>query len=95
MIGIGVPILESAIVFLYVQLTGTFWVLIQKSTGMVQPFLRFGRTSHQIYRSSTTSFSIKHSSVSKLSIFLFNAHLALYVRRMTQLQSLNSIGIVT
>ena len=32
------------------------------------------------------------SSLSKLRIFLFNAHLALIVRKMTQLQSLNSTG---
>ena len=33
------------------------------------------------------------SLLSKLSIFLFNVHLALFVRRMTQVRSLNSIGM--
>ena len=32
------------------------------------------------------------SSLSKLRIFLFNAHLALFAQRMTQLRSLNSIS---
>ena len=39
---------------------------------------------------ATTAFSRK---ASKLRVFLFNAHLALFVQRMTQLQSLSSIGM--
>ena len=48
-----------------------------------------GRTSRQIYRLALPLF---FSMFGKSRIFLFNAHLALFVRRMTQLQSLNYIG---
>ena len=61
--------LESTVAFLYVELTGTFWMLIQKSMGMVLPFLRFGRTSHRIYRLPLPLFSPEmHSSLSELII---------------------------
>ena len=42
------------------------------------------RTSHQIYRLARPLLSPETlSSMSKLRIFLFNVHLALFVRRMT------------
>ena len=37
-IGIGVPILESIVAFLYVELTGTFWMLIQMVWGWFRHF---------------------------------------------------------
>ena len=52
-----------------------------------------GRTFCQIYRLDLPLLSPETLSwLSKLMIFLFNAHLALFLRRMTQLQSLNFIG---
>ena len=51
------------------------------------------RTTCRIYRLALPLLSRdKLSSLSKLRIFLFNAHLALFVQSMTQLQSLNSVG---
>ena len=47
-----------------------------------------GRTSPRIYRLALPLLSPEMLS----SLFLFNVHLALFVRRMTQLPSLNSIG---
>ena len=41
---------------------------------------------------SPETLSSLRNSLSKLRIFLFNADLALFVRRMTQLRPLNSIG---
>ena len=58
------------------------------------PFQTFavGSTSRRIYRLASLPLLSPEtlSSLSKLRIFLFNVHL--FVRRMTQLQSLNSIG---
>ena len=52
-----------------------------------------GGTSRRIYRLALPLISSETlSSLCKLRIFLFNAHLALFVQRMTQLWSLNSIG---
>ena len=52
-----------------------------------------GKTSRKTYRQALPLLSPeKFSSLSKLRNFLFNAHCALFLRRMTKLQSLNSIG---
>ena len=52
-----------------------------------------GRTSRRIYRLAIPLLSPEiHCSLSILRILLFNAHLAQFVLRMTQLWSFNSIG---
>ena len=50
------------------------------------------QTFAEEFSSSTSAFSRNASSLNKLRIFLFNVYLALFVRRMTQLQLLNSTG---
>ena len=51
------------------------------------------RTSHRIYRLALPLHSPEMlSSLSKLRIFLFNVHPALFVQRMTQLRLLNSLN---
>ena len=77
MIGVGVHI------YMYIIFVDKFFFESYFSDRLTFSNIR-GRTSRRIYRLALPLLSPeKLSSLSKLRIFLFNAHLALFARRMT------------
>ena len=80
------------LVYVYIHVCGQKKIESYFSNQLTFSNIR-GKTSRKISRLALPLLSPeKFSLLSKLRIFLFNAHCALFLRRMTELQSLNSIG---
>ena len=88
-------VIRSGLVSIYIQVYQNIFFELYFSDRLTFSNIR-GRTSHQIYRLALPLLSPKTlSSSSKARIFLYNAHLALFVRKDDTITHTNaSVSVV-